>query len=88
MAGTRYEAAPVCAARSRAGPHACDPRVARRRAVGSVESCRAATSAWDRFAALPYTALGGDSIELYAYQLSAVTGDSFDLDGVTLTAGP
>ena len=37
---------------------------------------------------MPYTALGGGSIEVYAYQLNAVTGDSFDLDGVTLRVVP
>ena len=34
----------------------------------------------------PTPPLGGSSIELYAYQLSAITGDSFDIDGITLTA--
>ena len=36
--------------------------------IGSAQSCRAAPSAWDRFANVPYTALGGGSIEVYAYQ--------------------
>ena len=29
---------------------------------------------------------GRDSIELYAYQSSSVAGDSFDIDGITLTS--
>ena len=35
---------------------------------------------------MPYTAVGGSSIELYAYQSSPATGDSFDIDGITLTS--
>jgi hypothetical protein len=55
-------------------------------AVGGAERCRVATGAWERLDAVPYTAVGGDSIELYAYQSSAAAGDSFDIDGITLTA--
>ena len=40
----------------------------------------------ERLDAVPYTAVGGSSIELYAYQSSAAAGDSFDIDGITLTA--
>jgi hypothetical protein len=55
-------------------------------AVGGAERCRVATGAWERLDAVPYTAVGGDSIELYAYQSNAAAGDSFDIDGITLTA--
>ena len=56
--------------------------------IGTAQVCRPATGAWEQFAPIAYTAAGGDSIEVYAYQLNSVTGDSFDLDGVTLTAVP
>ena len=57
--------------------------------IGAAQSCRTATGTWERFTAVPYSSAGGDSIELYAYQsTSAVTGDSFDVDGLTLTAVP
>jgi hypothetical protein len=55
-------------------------------AVGGAERCRVTTGAWERVDAVPYTAVGGDSIELYAYQSSAAAGDSFDIDGITLTS--
>ena len=55
-------------------------------AVGGAERCRVATGTWERLDTVPYTAVGGDSIELYAYQSSAASGDSFDIDGITLTA--
>ncbi|HEU0023678.1 MAG TPA: DNRLRE domain-containing protein [Thermoleophilaceae bacterium] len=56
--------------------------------TGSAQACRAATSTWEQFPSVSYTASGGDSIEVYAYQLNAVTGDSFDLDGATLVTAP
>jgi len=57
--------------------------------IGAAQSCRTATGTWERFTAVPYSSAGGDSIELYAYQsTSAVTGDSFDVDGLTFTAVP
>ena len=54
-------------------------------AVGGAERCKVATGTWERLDAVPYTAVGGSSIELYAYQSSAAAGDSFDIDGITLT---
>ena len=45
-------------------------------AAGGAERCRVATGTWERLDTVPYTAVGGDSIELYAYQSSAVSGDS------------
>lgn len=57
--------------------------------IGAAQSCRTATGTWERFTGVPYTSAGGDSIELYAYQsTSSVAGDSFDIDGLTLTAVP
>ena len=56
--------------------------------INTAQTCRSATGTWEQFAPIAYTATGGDSIEVYAYQLNSVTGDSFDLDGVTLTAVP
>ena len=47
-----------------------------------------ATGTWERLDTVPYTAVGGDSIELYAYQSSAASGDSFDIDGITLDRRP
>jgi hypothetical protein len=55
-------------------------------AVGGAETCKVATSSWVRLDSVAFTALGGDGLELYAYQSNAVTGDSFDIDGITLTA--
>ena len=57
--------------------------------IGAAQSCRTATGTWERFTGLPYTSAGGDSLELYAYQSTTpVAGDSFDVDGLTLTAVP
>ena len=56
--------------------------------INTAQTCRSATGTWEQFAPIAYTATGGDSIEVYAYQLNSVTGDSFDLDGVTFTAVP
>ena len=89
-AGTRYEARAWI--RSEVpGRTAClrDSRVAGgRRDRHGPGLPRLRPSAWEQFAPIAYTATGGDSIEVYAYQLNSVTGDSFDLDGVTLTAVP
>ena len=77
---------------SQRGPRA-DGLPARSRVAGGRcdqhgQTCRSATGTWEQFAPIAYTATGGDSIEVYAYQLNSVTGDSFDLDGVTFTAVP
>ncbi len=55
-------------------------------AVGGAERCKVTSGTWERIDAVPYTAVGGSSIELYAYQSSPATGDSFDIDGITLTS--
>ena len=57
--------------------------------IGSAQQCLATTAAWREFAALQYTALrGGSELELYAYQTAtAVAGDSFELDGLSLSDG-
>ena len=55
-------------------------------AVGGAERCKVTSGTWERIDAVPYTAVGGSSIELYAYQSSAAAGDSFDIDGITLTS--
>ena len=57
--------------------------------VGSGQQCVATTASWREFATLQYTALrGGSELELYAYQTaSAVAGESFELDGMSLSDG-
>ena len=57
--------------------------------IGSAQQCLATTAAWREFATLQYTALrGGSELELYAYQTAtAVAGDSFELDGLSLGDG-
>ena len=57
--------------------------------VGSGQQCVATTASWREFATLQYTALrGGSELELYAYQTaSAVAGESFELDGMSLGDG-
>jgi hypothetical protein len=87
VAGTRYEARAWIRSET-PGKKTC-LRVREWRSgsvVGSADSCRTPTSSWAKFDTVLYTAVGGDSLELYAYEDNAVAGDSFDLDGVTLTA--
>ena len=56
--------------------------------AGSGRSCVTATGSWQAFPPLAYTTVAsGGSLELYVEQGGAVAGDSFDLDGVSLTAG-
>ena len=57
--------------------------------VGSGQQCLATTASWREFATLQYTALrGGSELELYAYQTAAaVAGESFELDGMSLSDG-
>ena len=57
--------------------------------MGSGQQCVATTASWREFATLQYTALrGGSELELYAYQTaSAVAGESFELDGMSLSDG-
>jgi hypothetical protein len=56
--------------------------------VGSVSTCPSSATSWKQFASVAYTARrSGDSLELMFSQASARTGDSFELDGLTLTQG-
>lgn len=58
--------------------------------VGSAQSCAATAATWQRFPALAYTAARtGSQLDVYAYQLAATAGDSFELDALELrqTAG-
>jgi type VII secretion-associated serine protease mycosin len=55
--------------------------------LGSAQSCQVTSSSWQLLPAVTYTAVGGGSLDLYAYQTSAAAGDSFDLDEVVLQAG-
>ncbi|HVM17140.1 MAG TPA: hypothetical protein VM290_06125, partial [Gaiellaceae bacterium] len=52
--------------------------------VGSAETCFAVSTSWQRFPSLSYTARGSRELDVYAYVWKPVTGDGFDLDGVTL----
>ncbi|HVM17141.1 MAG TPA: Ig-like domain-containing protein [Gaiellaceae bacterium] len=54
--------------------------------LGTAQSCVVASAGWTRVPELSYTAVGGHSLDLYAYQAGTVaSGDSFDLDAVVLT---
>jgi hypothetical protein len=56
--------------------------------VAYASSCAATTGTWRRLPALAYTAkASGDQLDLFLYQGSAVSGDSFELDGATLDDG-
>ncbi|HVM17326.1 MAG TPA: hypothetical protein VM290_07075 [Gaiellaceae bacterium] len=54
--------------------------------VGAARRCLTARSEWAQTPAVVLTARGGGSLDLYLYQSSAATGDSFRVDGVTLAA--
>jgi hypothetical protein len=57
--------------------------------IGSTGSCLLPTTSWQPFPNIDYTALqSGSRIELYAELKPAQTGDSYDLDALTLTASP
>jgi hypothetical protein len=56
--------------------------------IAQTSTCLTATTAWQQFPAVAYTtAQSGGSLEVYAVQTGAVAGDSFELDGVTLSTG-
>ena len=55
--------------------------------LGAREACVAPGTGWTAFPTLTYTAAGGGSLDLYAYQYPAAAGDSFALDAVSLVRG-
>ena len=56
--------------------------------VGSAQKCVTTTISWQQFPALPYAAVGsGNELEIYYYQVSATSGDSFEVDGLTIEDG-
>lgn len=56
--------------------------------AGSAQSCRTATTGWTAFSPIAYTAKAdGNELDVYAFQGSALAGDNFLLDGVSLLAG-
>jgi len=57
--------------------------------VGSAQSCLTSSSAWQTFAPVTYrTAGAGDSLDAYVFVENAESGDSFDVDAISLaTAG-
>jgi hypothetical protein len=56
--------------------------------VGSTKACRTTSGTWEPLSPAPYTAVGGDSIDINVSQSSATAGNSFDLDGVRLSRVP
>lgn len=58
-------------------------------AGAGAQSCLVATTAWEGFAPVAFTASAeGNEIEVYVYQsTSATAGDSFEVDGITLADG-
>jgi hypothetical protein len=56
------------------------------RIVASTQTCVTAGSAWQAFPSLSYTArTTGNQLDVQFQQSGAGNGDSFELDGVTLT---
>lgn len=56
--------------------------------VGSGKTCVTAGSAWQTFTALSYpTQQSGGSLELFIYQVGTPASSSFEVDGLSLTAG-
>jgi len=57
--------------------------------VGSAQKCATTTTtSWQQFPPLPYAAVGsGNELEIYYFQVSAVAGDSFEVDGLTIVDG-
>lgn len=52
------------------------------------QSCVTGTSSWQAFPTVTRTvAATGSLVDFYVYQSGAVSGDSFDVDGLTLTKG-
>jgi len=56
--------------------------------VKNTASCQKTTSEWERFAPATHLAVGAGSLEVFASRSNAVSGDSFDLDGLTLVRLP
>jgi hypothetical protein len=48
-------------------------------------TCLVATGSWQRTDVVRHVAVGGEGLEVYAYSDNPLAGDSFDLDGLTLT---
>ena len=56
--------------------------------AGSAKTCVTAGSAWQKFTTLSYTTLqSGGSLELFVYQVGTPASSSFEVDGLSLTAG-
>lgn len=56
--------------------------------VGTRQSCVAATTSWQPFAPVAYVASAGNELDVYVAQVTAATsGDSFDVDGLTISDG-
>jgi hypothetical protein len=54
--------------------------------AGSAQTCNGATSVWHEFPSLSYAAKNsGSQLEVDVYQSGAVSGDRFQVDGLTLT---
>jgi hypothetical protein len=52
----------------------------------AAQICRAATRTWRQLPALRYTVAAADAdLDVYLYVMPAASGDSFDVDGVSLT---
>lgn len=57
-------------------------------ATGSAEACVVASGTWQQLGPVAYTTkAGGDSLEAYVYERSAVKGDTFEVDGIELAPG-
>jgi hypothetical protein len=55
--------------------------------AASTQVCATVGKGWHHFAGLGYTPVAaGRQLDVYAYRYRAVAGDSFELDGVSLTA--
>jgi hypothetical protein len=55
--------------------------------VGAAQSCVTSTTSWTPVPAFAYTAKGsGRQVDLYVYEANAARGDSFEVDGLVLTA--
>lgn len=55
--------------------------------AGSAQGCVTASDSWKQLPAVQHKALaGGRKLDVYVYQSSAVAGNSFDVDGLSLTS--
>src|SRR5207248_293869 len=56
--------------------------------VSSANGCVPATSTWQQFPTVSYTTKqSGGTLEVFVYEGSATSGDTFEIDTVTLTQG-